>query len=98
MHHTVVDKAEPGDNVDSTSVDYPQLTSAVVTSLDTQTTSLCSYVTRNPVGQIQLMDIPKAVAAGYTPMFHAHTAQVTVRLWLLEKTSKAGKEPTHRSL
>nr|MBC8518378.1 elongation factor 1-alpha [Euryarchaeota archaeon] len=44
------------------------------------------------VGQIQLMDIPKAIGAGYTPVFHAHTAQVAVRFAeLLEKTSKGQK-------
>ena len=45
------------------------------------------------VGQIQLMDIPKAVSVGYTPVFHAHTAQVAVKFMeLLEKTNKSGKE------
>ena len=44
------------------------------------------------VGQIQLMDIPKAVAAGYTPVFHAHTAQVAVRfVELLQKPAAGGK-------
>jgi len=39
------------------------------------------------------MDIPKAVSVGYTPVFHAHTAQVAVRFQeLLEKTNRAGKE------
>ena len=39
------------------------------------------------------MDIPKAVSVGYTPVFHAHTAQVAVKFMeLLEKTNKSGKE------
>ena len=45
------------------------------------------------VGQISIMGIPKAVSVGYTPVFHAHTAQVAIRfLDLLEKTNKKGKE------
>ena len=45
------------------------------------------------VGQIQLMDIPKAIGTGYTPVFHCHTSQVAVRfIDLLEKTSKGQKE------
>ena len=45
------------------------------------------------VGQIQLMDIPKAIGVNYTPVFHAHTSQVAVRfVELLEKTSKGQKE------
>ena len=44
------------------------------------------------VGQTT-MDIPKAVSVGYTPVFHAHTAQVAVKFMeLLEKTNKSGKE------
>ena len=40
------------------------------------------------VGQIQLMEIPKAIGAGYTPVFHAHTAQVAVRFVELLENSK----------
>ena len=48
------------------------------------------------VGQIQLMEIPKAIGAGYTPVFHAHTAQVAVRFVELLENSKTRKL-THRS-
>ena len=94
MHHTMVDKAEPGDNVG--------FNVRGLSAQDIRRGDIAGYADSEPmfvrhdetfVGQIQLMDIPKAVAAGYTPVFHAHTAQVAVRfVELLEKTSKAGKE------
>lgn len=94
MHHTMVDKAEPGDNVG--------FNVRGLASTDIRRGDVAGYTDSEPmfvrhdetfVGQIQLMDIPKAVSVGYTPVFHAHTAQVAVRfLELLEKTNKAGKE------
>ena len=94
MHHTMVDKAEPGDNVG--------FNVRGLAATDIRRGDVAGYSDNEPtfvrhdetfVGQIQLMDIPKAVSVGYTPVFHAHTAQVAVRFQeLLEKTNKAGKE------
>ena len=94
MHHTMVDKAEPGDNVG--------FNVRGLSAQDIRRGDIAGYANNEPmfvrhdetfVGQIQLMDIPKAVAAGYTPVFHAHTAQVAVRfVELLEKTTKGKKE------
>ncbi|MBT5391924.1 MAG: translation elongation factor EF-1 subunit alpha [Euryarchaeota archaeon] len=94
MHHTMVPKAEPGDNVGFNVRGLAQV--------DIRRGDVAGYSDNEPmfvrhdetfVGQIQLMDIPKAVSVGYTPVFHAHTAQVAVRfLELLEKTNKSGKE------
>ena len=94
MHHTMVPKAEPGDNVGFNVRGLAQV--------DIRRGDVAGYADNEPmfvrhdetfVGQIQLMDIPKAVSVGYTPVFHAHTAQVAVRfLDLLEKTNRAGKE------
>ena len=94
MHHTMVDKAEPGDNVG--------FNVRGLAATDIRRGDVAGYADSEPtfvrhdetfVGQIQLMDIPKAVSVGYTPVFHAHTAQVAVRFQeLLEKTNKAGKE------
>jgi elongation factor 1-alpha len=90
----MVEKAEPGDNVGFNVRGLAQV--------DIRRGDVAGYTDNEPmfvrhdetfVGQIQLMDIPKAVSVGYTPVFHAHTAQVAVRfLELLEKTNKAGKE------
>jgi elongation factor 1-alpha len=94
MHHTLVEKAEPGDNVG--------FNVRGLATTDIRRGDVAGYVDSAPtfvrhdetfVGQIQLMDIPKAVSVGYTPVFHAHTAQVAVKFMeLLEKTNKAGKE------
>ena len=93
MHHTIVDRAEPGDNV---GFNVRGLAANEIRRGD-----VCGYTDNEPtfvrhdetfVGQIQLMDIPKAIGAGYTPVFHAHTSQVAVRfVELLEKTSKGEK-------
>ena len=94
MHHTMVDKAEPGDNVG--------FNVRGLAATDIRRGDVAGYSDNEPtyvrhdetfVGQIQLMDIPKAVSIGYTPVFHCHTAQVAVRFQeLLEKTNKSGKE------
>ena len=93
MHHTEVAKAEPGDNVG--------FNVRGLAATDIRRGDVAGYTDNEPsfvrhdetfVGNIQLMDIPKAIGAGYTPVFHAHTAQVAVRfVELLEKTSKGEK-------
>jgi elongation factor 1-alpha len=93
MHHTVVDRAEPGDNVG--------FNVRGLAATDIRRGDVAGYTDKPPmyvrhdetfIGQIQLMDIPKAIGAGYTPVFHAHTSQVAVRFVdLLEKTSKGEK-------
>ena len=94
MHHTNVDKAEPGDNVG--------FNVRGLSADDIRRGDVAGYTDSPPmfvrhdetfVGQIQLMDIPKAIGVNYTPVFHAHTSQVAVRFVdLLEKTSKGEKE------
>ena len=94
MHHTMVDKAEPGDNVG--------FNVRGLSATDIRRGAVAGYQDNPPmfvrhdetfVGQIQLMDIPKAIGTGYTPVFHCHTSQVAVRfIDLLEKTSKGQKE------
>jgi elongation factor 1-alpha len=94
MHHTMVPKAEPGDNV---GFNVRGLAADEIRRGDVAgySDSAPNFVRHDEhfVGQIQLMDIPKAVSIGYTPVFHAHTAQVAVKFMeLLEKTNKNGKE------
>nr|AIE91457.1 elongation factor 1-alpha [uncultured marine group II/III euryarchaeote AD1000_11_G05]AIF05570.1 translation elongation factor EF-1 subunit alpha [uncultured marine group II/III euryarchaeote KM3_185_F04] len=94
MHHTMVDKAEPGDNVG--------FNVRGLSADDIRRGDVAGYTDNPPmfvrhdetfVGQIQLMDIPKAIGVNYTPVFHAHTSQVAVRfVELLEKTTKGVKE------
>jgi len=94
MHHTSHAKAEPGDNV---GFNVRGLASDEIRRGDvvgySDTAPTFVRHDENFVGQIQLMDIPKVVSVGYTPVFHAHTAQVAVKFMeLLEKTNKNGKE------
>ena len=94
MHHTMVEKAEPGDNVG--------FNVRGLSADDIRRGDVAGYTDNPPmfvrhdetfVGQIQLMDIPKAIGVNYTPVFHAHTSQVAVRfVELLEKTTKGEKE------
>ncbi|CAI8193322.1 MAG: translation elongation factor EF-1 subunit alpha [Candidatus Poseidoniales archaeon] len=95
MHHTQVAKAEPGDNVG--------FNVRGLAATDIRRGDVAGYSDSEPsfvrhdetfVGQIQLMDIPKAIGAGYTPVFHAHTAQVAVRFAeLLENAKTKEKNP-----
>jgi len=89
MHHTSHAKAEPGDNV---GFNVRGLAANDIRRGDVAgyPDSEPSYVRHDEtfVGQIQLMDIPKAIGAGYTPVFHAHTAQVAVRFVELLENSK----------
>ena len=89
MHHTIHEKAEPGDNVG--------FNVRGLAATDIRRGDVAGYSDNEPafvrhdetfVGQIQLMDIPKAIGAGYTPVFHAHTAQVAVRFVELLENSK----------
>ena len=89
MHHTNVDKAEPGDNVG--------FNVRGLAATDIRRGDVAGYTDNAPmfvrhdetfVGQIQLMDIPKAIGSGYTPVFHAHTSQVAVRFVDLLENSK----------
>jgi elongation factor 1-alpha len=89
MHHTSHAKAEPGDNVG--------FNVRGLAANDIRRGDVAGYPDNEPsfvrhdetfVGQIQLMDIPKAIGAGYTPVFHAHTAQVAVRFIELLENSK----------
>ena len=94
MHHTQVDRAEPGDNVGF------NVRGLAVT--DIRRGDIAGYQDNPPtfvrhdetfLGNIQIMDIPKAVGVGYTPVFHAHTAQVAVRFVELVKNLKTGETP-----
>ncbi len=95
MHHTQVAKAEPGDNVG--------FNVRGLAATDIRRGDVAGYGDNEPnfirhdetfIGQIQLMDIPKAVGVGYTPVFHAHTSQVAVRfVELLERIKGGEKTP-----
>ncbi|MFX0162623.1 MAG: translation elongation factor EF-1 subunit alpha [Candidatus Hodarchaeota archaeon] len=74
MHHTRIPKAEPGDNIgfNVKGIGKKDLHRGdVAGSLDSPPT-----VVKEFTGRIFVIYHPTAIAAGYTPVVHAHTAQV----------------------
>ena len=95
MHHTIVDKAQPGDNVG--------FNCRGLSVTDIRRGDVAGYGDKPPVyvrhdetfvGNIQIMDIPKAISVGYTPVFHCHTSQVAVKFVELMKNLKDGSTPS----
>src|SRR5437870_1469538 len=74
MHHEQIQQAEPGDNVgfNVRGVDKKDLRRGDVAGpTDTPPTVAKSFT-----AQIIVLNHPSVITAGYTPVFHAHTAQV----------------------
>jgi elongation factor 1-alpha len=82
-HHVKIPRAEPGDNIG--------FNVRGVGKKDIRRGDVCGHpnspptVAREFVGQIIVIHHPTAVAAGYTPVLHAHTAQVACRFTELIK-------------
>jgi len=81
MHHESIDKAEPGDNIG--------FNVRGVGKNDIRRGDVCGS-TKNPptvakefTAQIVVMQHPSALTAGYTPVFHTHTAQVACKITAL---------------
>jgi len=76
-HHVQIPKAEPGDNIG--------YNVRGVTRKDLRRGDVCGRPDNPPtvatefIGQIIVIYHPTAIAAGYTPVLHAHTAQVACR-------------------
>ncbi len=74
MHHEQLPQAEPGDNVgfNVRGIEKDQVKRGDV----------CGHATNPPtvadefIAQIIILNHPTAITAGYTPVFHCHTAQV----------------------
>ena len=76
-HHVRIQKAEPGDNIgfNVRGVSKKDIKRGdVVGHADNPPT-----VAKEFIGQIIVIHHPTAIAAGYTPVLHAHTAQVACR-------------------
>jgi elongation factor 1-alpha len=73
MHHEEIDEAVPGDNVGVAirGISHKELKRGMVISSLKDPAS----VVENFTGQIIVIFHPTALAAGYTPVIHAHTAQ-----------------------
>ena len=83
MHHEEVPEAVPGDNI-GWSV-------RGVGKSDVRRGDVCGPADKPPsvadefVGQIVVLQHPSAITAGYTPVFHCHTAQTACTLMSLDK-------------
>ena len=83
MHHEEVPEAVPGDNI-GWSV-------RGVGKADVRRGDVCGPADKPPsvadefVGQIVVLQHPSAITAGYTPVFHCHTAQTACTLMSLDK-------------
>ena len=77
MHHESMQQAEPGDNIG--------FNVRGVSKKDIRRGDVAGHPANPPtvaerfVGQIIVIQHPTAIAAGYTPVIHAHTAQVACR-------------------
>src|SRR3989475_282580 len=74
MHHEQIQQAEPGDNVgfNVRGVDKKDLRRGDVAG----PTDNPPTVAKTFTAQIVVLNHPSVITAGYTPVFHAHTAQV----------------------
>ncbi|WP_424016624.1 translation elongation factor EF-1 subunit alpha [Halorientalis pallida] len=83
MHHEEVPKAEPGDNVG--------FNVRGIGKDDIRRGDVCGPASDPPSvaetfqAQIVVMQHPSVITAGYTPVFHAHTAQVACTIESIDK-------------
>lgn len=77
MHHQQIPQAVPGDNIgfNLKGLDKAQLVRGMVISLPENPTSVSKEIT----AQIIVIYHPTAIAVGYTPVMHVHTAQIAVK-------------------
>ncbi len=91
MHHQQLQKAEPGDNVgfNIKGVDKKDVKKGDVVGPVSNPPTVVSEFT----AQIVVINHPTAIAAGYTPVFHIHTAQLaaTISELVEKKDPKTGQ-------
>ena len=83
MHHEEVPKAEPGDNVgfNVRGIGKDDIRRGDVCGPSDQPPSVAETFS----AQIVVMQHPSVITAGYTPVFHAHTAQVACTIESIDK-------------
>lgn len=91
MHHQQLQKAEPGDNVgfNIKGVEKKDVKKGDVVGSVNNPPTVCAEFT----AQIVVINHPTAIAPGYTPVFHIHTAQIaaTVTEITEKKDPKTGQ-------
>ena len=83
MHHSAVDKAEPGDNVgfNVRGIGVKDAARGDVLGKDDNPPTVATEFT----AQIVVLNHPTVVTVGYTPVFHIHTAQIACQITAIEK-------------
>ncbi|MEM2782339.1 MAG: translation elongation factor EF-1 subunit alpha [Candidatus Hadarchaeales archaeon] len=78
MHHEPIPKAEPGDNIgfNVRGIAKNEIKRGDVAGLPNAPPTVVSEFT----ARIAVLQHPTAIAAGYTPVFHVHTAQVACQI------------------
>ncbi|MFQ5870614.1 MAG: translation elongation factor EF-1 subunit alpha [Candidatus Geothermarchaeales archaeon] len=76
MHHTEIDRAIPGDNIgfNVKGISRTEISRGDVAGPPGDPATIASEF----IGQVIVIQHPTAITAGYTPVLHAHTAQVAV--------------------
>ncbi len=91
MHHQQLQQAEPGDNVgfNVKGIEKKDVKKGDVVGPVSNPPTVCSEFT----AQIVVINHPTAIAPGYTPVFHIHTAQIaaTVTEIVEKKDPKTGQ-------
>lgn len=83
MHHEILPQAEPGDNIgfNIRGIERKDLGRGDVAGpVDAPPTVAADFT-----GQVMVIQHPTAITVGYTPVIHAHTAQVACRFDELQK-------------
>lgn len=78
MHHESIPKAEPGDNIgfNVRGIAKNEIRRGDVAGLPSSPPTVASEF----VARIAVLQHPTAIAVGYTPVFHVHTAQVACQI------------------
>jgi elongation factor 1-alpha len=84
MHHQLMPKAEPGDNVGFSvrGIGIKDIARGDVLG----TSDSPPPIVKEFSAQVVVMDHPSVITIGYTPVFHIHTAQIACRVIEITKT------------
>jgi len=84
MHHEAMQEAEPGDNIGFVvrGVEKKMIARGDVVGHTTNVPTVATEFT----AQVAVLNHPTVITAGYTPVFHIHTAQVACKIEEIQKT------------
>lgn len=83
MHHEMIPQAVPGDNIG--------FNTRGISKADVKRGDVCGHTDKPPTvakaftAQVMVLNHPSVIAAGYTPVFHIHTAQVACTFEAIQK-------------